>query len=223
MIMINTIMHNTFQTRTGRAASLLALLVLASGCGHRISTPDVPARHLYVGLDTSVSFRRYLGQSVTLCSRQGLMLNPDCDKMTVYRMDSNMREFYDNAAPESGSRFQRSLITEAAAESAARGTFPSLFWKAVAARIPADSGSVTIEIFSDGDNDDETAQSRAEITAAAQQLSANPHVVSVSIFGADPRNWAVLRGEFAALGDRFHLCSPPEMTADRMATALDGN
>lgn len=201
-------------------AALLAALALAGGCGTP-PPPSVPARHLYVGLDTSASFRPCLGLAATLCARQALRLDPDRDRLTLYRLDSSTREFSDGPAPESGERLQRTIIAEVQSVSSTRGTFPARFWTAVAARVPGDAAPVAIEIFSDGDNDDQSRQAADAIRRAARALAADPHVESVSVLGAAPRNWATLRAEFAPLGDRFHLCGPTELTMDQMDRALD--
>lgn len=203
---------------------MAALTLLAGGCGH----PASPASgagggrpcHLYAGLDTSASWRPYLGVSATLCARQALRLDPDHDTLTLFRLDSSTREFSDGPAPESGDRLQRTIVSEAASVSGTRGTFPARFWKIVAGRAEGDTSTVVIETFSDGDNDDLTAPSSSAIKAAARQLAQNPHVAGVWVFGAQPRNWETLREEFAPLGDRFHLCSPTEMTLDRVASAI---
>jgi len=215
------------KTATAGAAGIMgvaALTLLAGGCGH----PPLPASgagggrpcHLYAGLDTSASWRPYLGVSATLCARQALRLEPKHDALTLYRLDSSTREFSDGPAPESGDRLQRTIVSEAASVSSTRGTFPARFWAAVTRRAEGDAGTVVIEIFSDGDNDDLTAQSSSAIKAAAHRLARNPRVAGVWVFGAQPRNWATLRAEFAPLGDRFHLCSPTEMTLDRVASAV---
>lgn len=225
----------TTQTKTLAATmTALALSALASGCGPdrpAIQAASVPSgkpagRHVYLGLDTSASWRSCLGVSATLCARTALRLDPNHgDRLTLYRLDSSAREFCDGPAPESGDRLQRTIITEVQSVSQTRGTFPARFWTAVAERAQADAssvaiGSVAIGCFSDGDNDDQTAAAQTEIRRAARRLAANPRVVSISIWGAAPRNWAALRAEFAPLGDRFHLCPPPEMTLDRVAHDL---
>lgn len=225
-------MKTTSQTiaKIGVTTSLAAALALAAGgCGHPAPPTGAPASptgapscHVYAGLDTSASWRPFLGVSATLCARQGLRLDPDRDFLTLYRLDSSTREFSNGLAPESGEKIQRVIIHEVGAVSATHGTFPAKFWTATAARAKSDPGSVVVEIFSDGDNDDQSAQASSEIKTAARSLAANPHVSAVWIFGAEPRNWATLRTEFAPLGDRFHLCSPPEMTIDRVASALSG-
>ena len=211
-------------------AALLAVLAFAGGCAPTVrhgAAPTVrreaaPTSHLYVGLDTSGSFRPYLGVAATLCARQAMGLDPDRDRLTLYRLDSSTREFSDGPAPDSADRLQRAIVTEVQAPSDARGTFPARFWESVADRLPGDTGPVTVEVFSDGDNDDETAASAGAIRRAARRFAADPHVVSLCVFGADPRCWATLRAEFAPLGGRFHLCSPPEMTADRVVSAARG-
>lgn len=209
--------------KTG-AAGIAVVALLIGGCGEPAPTTSrgvVPRScHLYAGLDTSASWRPYLGVSATLCSRQALRLDPNHDRLTLYRLDSSTREFSDDFAPQSGDRLQRTIVTEAASLSGTRGTFPARFWTAVSKRAEGDRGTVVIEIFSDGDNDDQTARSSSAIKAAAHRLAANPHVAGVWVFGAQARNWAALRGEFAPLGDRFHLCGPTEMTLERVASAV---
>lgn len=221
----------TTQTKT-LTLTALALSALTTGCGH--DTPaakgaSVPSarpagRHVYLGLDTSASWRPCLGVSATLCARMALRLDPDRgDLLTLYRLDSSTREFSDGPAPESGDRLQRTIIAEVQGVSGTKGTFPARFWTTVAGRAAADVGPVAVGCFSDGDNDDQTAASQSEIRRAARRLADNPRVVSVSVWGAAPRNWATLRGEFASLGTRFHLCPPPDMTLDRITRDLGVN
>ena len=202
--------------------SITALALLAGGCGQPPSSASsaAGAHHLYVGLDTSGSWRPYLGVSASLCAQQAVGLNPDRDKLTLFRMDSSTREFSNGSAPESTEQIQQVIVAEVNSTSATRGTFPARFWAAAAERAESDSGPVTVEAFSDGDNDDLSAKSLSAMKAAARRLAVNPHVSGVYIFGAEPRNWAILRGEFAPLGNRLHLISPPELTADRVAAAL---
>lgn len=230
-------MKMTSQTiaKIGLTTSLAAALALvAGGCGHPVPSASptlsmspaggagTPSCHVYAGLDTSASWRPFLGVSATLCARQALHLDSNRDFLTLYRLDSSTREFSNGHAPESGDQLQRVIIREVGDVSTTRGTFPAKFWTAAATRAESDPGNVVVEIFSDGDNDDQSAQAAADIKAAARRLAANPHVSSVWIFGAAPRNWATLRAEFAPLGEHFHLCSPPEMTIDRVASALSG-
>ncbi len=204
--------------------ALLAAALLVGGCAHPASSGSgaggAHSCHLYAGLDTSASWRPYLGVSATLCARQALALDPDRDFLTLYRLDSSTREFSDGPAPESSDRLQRVIVREAASVSDTRGTFPARFWNTVAGRAEGDTGTVVIEIYSDADNDDMTAQSQADICRSARRLAANPHVRGVWVFGAQPRNWSTLRREFGPLRDRFHLCSPAEMTMQRVASAV---
>lgn len=219
-------MTTTSQTtaKIGLTTSLAAALALAAcGCGHPVSPAGgagAPSCHVYAGLDTSASWRPYLGLSATLCAQQAVGLDPDHDRLTLYRMDSSTREFSSGPAPDSAEQIQKVIVTEVASVSETHGTFPAKFWTAAAQQAEGDRGPVTVEAFSDGDNDDGSAASSAAIKVAARCLAANPHVAGVWIFGAEPRNWAVLRGEFAPLGGRLHLVSPPELTADRVASAL---
>lgn len=217
--------HTHFSSKNASRSLLIAgLAVLGlSGCGTSPSGPTAPARHVYAGLDTSGSWRPYLGLSATLCAGQVVNLEPGRDKLTLYRMDSTTREFSDGLAPESGDDLQSVIVTEVQAKSTASGTFPARFWQAVAERTDADPIPAVVEAFTDGDNDDLSAQSSKAIQDAVKRLAANPHVESVCIFGAAPRNWATLRAEFAPLGSRFHLCSPPEMTPERVAAALQAS
>jgi hypothetical protein len=211
--------------KTVQFAGLTVLVLVAGGCGHPASpagNAGVSFCHVYVGLDTSASWRPFLGVSATLCARQAVRLDPKRDFLTLYRLDSSTREFSNDHAPESGDKLQRVIIREVGSVSTTRGTFPAKFWTAVTTRAKADRGNVVVEVFSDGDNDDQSAQASSDIKAAARRLAANPRVSGVWIFGAEPRNWETLRADFAPLGDRFHLCSPPEMTIDRVASALSG-
>lgn len=219
------------QSKTDRTVTYLAtlgamgVLALAAGCGQ--TTPEPPRKpvlvsgqHLYAGLDSSLSWRSRLGVSATLCARQTMNLDPNQDKVTLFRVDRQTEEFFDDSAPESGEELQATIIRQLQKNPTTSGTYPAVFWKEAADRAEGDSGPVTIELFSDGDNDDQEAASLADIRRSAHRLAGNPHIAGVWVFGAARENWAVLRSEFAPLGNRFHLCVPSEMTVEKVAEAV---
>ncbi len=190
----------------------LALSVAAgatlSGCA---PCPPVPGVHIYAALEASAS----------LCAKQAGELDPAADQLTMYRLDDRLQEFSSGPAPDNPDALQETLNTELLATSPGRGTFPVRFWTTVATRAEADSNRVVIELYSDGDNDDETAAAKRRICAAVREISANPHVVSVCLFGVEPRNWAYWRDCLRPLGARSHLYSPSELSGDTLSQALE--
>jgi hypothetical protein len=172
------------------------------------------------GVDASSSFRPHLGASAEILSRIISDLD-DSDLLTLYRVDEQTDEFYDGPVPDSSESFVKVLNKELRAPPAHNGTLPALFWSAVSARVTAGNMPCVIVFFTDGDNDDETAASRREISRAAAAISRDKAAV-VLVAGVDRENWTVLRGEFAPLGDdRLHLCSASELNLDVVTACVD--
>lgn len=212
-------------------AVVIALLVVAL----RHAAPAPGSAVLVIeALDASDSVRQelpaggtLLGRVIVTLAKVGARLDASRDQLAVFRVDRDAKEFYDQAAPASREKFQWSLIHATQAPAAHRGTFPAKFWTQAAARAATSQGPVAIAYGGDADNDDLTAQATQELQAAAQRLGANPRVSDVSIFGANPKNWATLRAIFAPLGDRLHLYAPDQMNPapflERLAAARLNN
>ena len=200
---------------------------LLAGCDRPAIIPakhadaDSAGIHLYEGLDRSDSYRPHLSGAVSLCAGQAGLLDPGTDALTLYSLDRQAREVSDGPASDDPDAVQHTLVTQVKNVPSQGGTFPAKFWTAVAERAAADPKTVVIGLYSDADNDDETAASGTAICIAAQKLADNPHVATVSVYGVDPDNRAALRHLFAPLGDRLHLYGATEMTADAAAQAVD--
>ena len=215
-------MNRLFHSPKFVISGLFALLgSCLTGCGSRTTHPPT---HAYVGIDTSRSWQPYLAASAA-GTAHGIVsnLDPDRDRLSAYHVDHSCTEFFDGLAPESADAFQDQLVGELAQMPPRSGTRPAAFWEAVADACAADkTGERTvIVLFSDGDNDDETAESDERIRWAARRLAADPRVAGVAILGASPDNWAVLKSQFAPLGQRFRLCSPRGLTVDAVVQATE--
>lgn len=194
------------------------------------SSPEPPRGPVGVlaGLDASDSVRAQhegqaplLGMSVNLVAQLGETLDPDHDRLTVFRVDSQTQEFYDANAPRDPEAFHHTVIERMKPRPRRGGTFPARFWTEAARRTQAASHPVAVLYAGDADNDDFSAASLDAIRRAGLALGKNPRVVAVYICGANPKNWAGLRRVFAPLGDRLHLQAPSEMDATPLVAGME--
>lgn len=213
-------MKPTMHKHAISGALIGAWLSALSGCAPPTPGPGT-GLHVFAALDASASWRPGLAATASLCAQQAGELNPAADQLTLYRLDDRLQEFSSGPAPDDPDTIQQTLNTQLLAVSPGRGTFPARFWTTVANRAQTDHCPAVIELFSDGDNDDQTAQSKHAICGAVRKLAANPRVRSVCLFGVQPRNWAYWRDCLRPLGDRAHLFSPTELSSDIVTHALE--
>ena len=203
----------------------LAVLLVCGGFAYSRRTPPgsaTQALHIYIGLDTSGSARAHLGGYTLLSGQISARLHSGKDRLTLFRVDDTTQEFSNHAASGSMEDTLTDIAHNVRALSPRPCTKPAVFWKEAARRASMDSARSVIVLFSDGDNDDMTAASQAEICAAARQIASCASVQAVLICGAEPRNWKTLRAAFAPLGDhRFLLLNPAEMDILPIAEALE--
>ncbi len=201
----------TLTTRTRRILAPLCCLfclALLDGCGSRQRLTPVAS---FVGVDASVSTRHCQPAYVALISGYTGRLEPDCDHLTIYRVERQTFEIFDDRAPGNQEAMQARMVAQLRKHPREDGTYPALFWKTVAERAEHASGKVLVTLYSDGDNDDQTETARETIRAAARRLAANPHVVAVAICGVNPDNRAALRRLFQPCGDRLLLFGPDQL------------
>lgn len=212
-------------------AALAVVAVAATGffaLPRRAPEPPRGPVVVFTGLDGSDSVREQsqgqaplLGAGVNLVALLGEVLDPNRDRMTVFRVDWQVREFYDGHAPRDPEAFHHTLIQHMKPRPERSRTLPALFWVEVARRAQDAAHPVAILYAGDADNDDLTAASLDTMRRAALALGKNPRVVAVYICGANPKNWAGLRAVFAPLGDRLHLQAPSEMEVMSLVDSLE--
>ena len=213
----------------------LAIAVVATVAGlgifalsRRSPAPPRGPVGVLVGLDASDSVRAQhegqsplLGASVNLVAQLGETLDPNRDRLTVFRVDSQTQEFYDAKAPRDPEAFHHTVIQRMKPRPRRGGTFPARFWAEVARRAQGASRPVAVLYAGDADNDDFTAAALDAMRRAGLALGKNPRVAAVYICGANPKNWAGLRRVFAPLGDRLHLQAPSEMDVTPLVAGLE--
>jgi len=204
-----------------------AVVVIAALLAARPHAPRGSAVEVIAGIGASGSERRaeatggtVMGRSIAALAKLAVRLDCNRDHLTVFRVDREAREFYDQTAPESREKFQWLLINET--KPAPRsGSFPASFWTRVAKRAQSAKRPVAICLFQDGDNDDLRPAARLEMQHAARVLAANPRVVSVRFYGARSKNWDTLRAVFAPLGQRLHFQGPDQINVTPLTQELE--
>ncbi len=176
-------------------------------------------------IDSSASWRKAgLGKSIIAAAKLSSQLDPNKDRLTLYRVDERLNEFYDQA-PLSRKEAMLTIARHVGRTSAYSGTYPAAYWREVARRALQEQGLIIICLWSDGDNDDMAASSRLVIQQAAQKLASNPRVIGVFVLGAKgtEENWAALRRDLGALGNRLHLVPDSRLHDVSQITSLIDN
>jgi hypothetical protein len=216
-MIVKRALFNNYLAAASCAAAFAITVGTLIGCSRPTSAPT--RAHVMVGFDTSKGDRQLLASAVLATTRLTRQLQLDRDRLTLFRMDRETREFFDQEVPHSTRALQRTIVS--AVEDAPRvsGTFPTKFWSITANRAAQDEQPTAVILFSDGDND-ATPDATGTLRAAAQKLAANPNVAVVAVYGALPTNWAWLRDCFQPLGDRFRLAGPTDLNVGPLADRL---
>ena len=167
----------------------------------RPSTPASSAAGVLVigGVDASGSTRGGLLAQGAFWSRKiAARLDPARDYLSVYRVDRQTHEITSGPAPTSARRFSRDLVREVRPESEQGGTYPAAFWNQAAQEASASSRPVVVYFFSDGDNDDQSAQGLEQLRRATHRLAALSQVRAIYVFGIKRDKRAAVRSAFAA-------------------------
>lgn len=194
------------------------------------AAPAVPVSVLS-GLASSGSERQESADQASLLSlsraslaRLGAALNSKTDHLTVWRVDRETSEFYAQA-PQSYETLLPLFVSHTKQPASAPRTLPAKFWTQVAGRAAnlelAPGYKVVIVFYHDGDNDDQSLASRAQIEKAARALAANPRVLGVWIVGAKQSNWQAHREMFAPLGGRLHMVPREQMSPQPILEEID--
>lgn len=183
----------------------VAGLVAIVAAGWRLSNsrPTVSenaARGVLVigGIDASGSTRDgLLAQGAFYSKKIAARLDPARDFLSVYRVDRQTHEVTSGPAPTSARRFSLHLIQEVHDEADRTGTHPAEFWEQAAKESARSPRPVVVFLFSDGDNDDQSANGAKRLRAAAMRLARNATVKAIYVWGAKRTNRAALRQLFA--------------------------
>jgi hypothetical protein len=211
---------------TGLVVAVTALSGVAALALRRQSASASRPITLQCALDGSDSARdSLLGPSALAAVRLVSQLDPDRDRLWLYRVDRDTQRICGPDVPESGESLERTLISQMQTEAQQAGTYPATFWE-MAARQAAEEATrtaqpIAIVFFTDGDNDDRQPQAMARILAAARRLASNPYVVAVCVFGVKKENTGRLDKEFAALGERFRLYPASDLNIAPVCNRLE--
>jgi hypothetical protein len=163
-------------------------------------------------LDASGSARgSLLGPAAASTARLVAQLDPDKDRVMLYRLDRAATRFCGPEVPPSMQKLQMLLVAQMRQAAQHPGTHPASWWEKAATQAENAPGPIAIFLFTDGDSDNPTPISMARIAAAVRRLAANRRVVAVCLYGVKPSNFDVLDRQFASLGDRFRLYPPQNM------------
>ena len=192
----------------------LFFLVLSFLRRYPLKVPAPVCFDALVGIDISASNRKNLPGSVVSVSRFGSSLGP-CDQLALYRVSSVAEEFYSGPPPSSRQKLQELIIAQVREVPRRRGTFPVKFWEEAALRSAGNGRPVLVLLYSDGENDDMSNESRVSLKHVARRLAANTRVRFVGVVAASPKTRRSLRDAFTPLGHRFALLEP-----DTVSTAF---
>jgi len=196
----------------------LIMVIAFMGVTRRTSRQPVPTHTVIMCFDRSGSARAGLPASVLAAARIMTTLNARHTTVICYRMDRACTEFY-AGKPLHSREATTELLIQYLKELPEDMTYPALFWEEMASRFGHLVTPITIVCFTDGENDDQSLESRRAIRDAAAILARN-EFLRVMLVGLYPETRKEARNAFAAFGDRLTLTSfndcqisTPTMTA----------
>lgn len=202
------------------------LLITTGGCSGDPPERSAPLTEqtagavLFGGADASASDRPDLPQAAHELALLSTNLASESDWVTLFRVDSSVREFWSAPAPESTDRFTDELVEWLEELSRNPGTRSDQFWETIATRAGGCQGMVAVIYFSDGYDELVDAAGHARIRAAADYLAKNDHVCYVAVVGANPQNWAHIRDDLKPLSAVLRLCTSDEFDPDEAPREL---
>jgi hypothetical protein len=163
-------------------------------------------------VDRSRSAQEGLPASIEAACSLAVQLQPNRDRLTLYRVERGADPFYDDPPFASREPLQALFIKELSVPPRLNRTFPEAFLRQAADDARNWRGPVLIAFFWDGGNDDGSAHGLSAYRAAIRRLAANPRVRGVGIFGVRRQNWAGVKRGFAPLGERLEIHPLEEMS-----------
>lgn len=164
--------------------STLLLFVIA-GCAQPANRT---ACDVLVAIDTSGSARPDLAGYVAATSEVVQRLNPERDRLTVFRFDHKASELYDGPSPKLLESFELKLVSDLEDAASKRGTLPTNAVLAIAehaSRLNPQHPKVVI-FFTDGGNDDLRAAALSDGIEAAKRLASDASIAKVIVAGVRP-------------------------------------
>jgi len=160
---------------------------------------------LLEAFDTSSGYRPHLGDAALRGARLAARFDPDCDRVVLFRVDSESAAFYDNAAPVSSDSLLETMNRELKPLPRRNGTYTAAFFSDVTRRAAASSQNVVIVYLSDADNDDTSNAADRALCKSGKDLAGNPRVRAVIFADVSSANRSAIERQFGALGDRLHV------------------
>lgn len=191
----------------------LALLA-ALGCGSQpTAQAKSPSQHVFVAIDTSGSARTMLGAYARGASSVAMQLEPGLDRLTVFRFDHAPVEIYDGSAPESSEKFKRMLVSNLDGSATRKGTAPGRLLKLVAEwrKRGSNPHPATVVVYTDGGNDDLSAEGAKEYRKAIRELAADDKLVKLILVGVRAGQREAIRQRLAPLGNRVLVQGEDDM------------
>jgi len=184
------------------ASVMFVMAAMNEGC-----TPHDGRRPITVvmGWDTSTSNRARLPEGTRLGVRLIRQLDPVIDRITLYRVDSEVAEFYNGHPPASREALQRLLIRELGPPPAQAVTRPAVFWREALTAVQVRQERSVVVFITDGQNDDQSGAAIQELHTTVHALAKERKVERVCIWGVENAQRRVLKRDFAPLGDRFYI------------------
>ena len=194
-------MKNKALVRSAAFASVAVLTASGlSGCADR-NYPSTWPIVLDASLDNSGSDRRQLPLAVFALSHSLSVLDPQSDRLVVWRTSHSSQCFFDGPKPTAINL--QAIAIEALEPSPKRGTDPRAYFAAAATY----ETPMVAAAFGDGDVDEYGG--RVEVTKSLALLSRNGRAFVV-LAGVRPENWAFWQDATRAFGCRAQILGPGE-------------
>jgi hypothetical protein len=193
-----------------------ALVALACCSCTEVTAQAKTSRHVIVGVDVSGSARNVAAGYGQGLRRLAMRLDSKNDTITIVRFGTTCEEVYHGPAPSSSEKFTEFYNENFAKGSTSKGTHPAKLFATFnqsLARVPA-GARVSLVVFTDGGNDDLSAEAAREYAESVRQLSTDARIERVVFAGVRPGQREAIYRLFGPLQDRLIIQGEDKLQVD---------
>jgi len=185
-------------------SALYIALTMAAG-----TVPSRPIT-LLIAFDTSKSDRSQLPGFVAMALPLVGSLNPTTDRLSMWRMDANVRRFHDGPPIASREKLARMLVKELSPKATSPSTAFHQMWRALADALEHSTEPTVVVLYSDGIPDGSTVADRAASHDAIGRIARCPNLAGFAVIGVHDVAWSGLAVDLGPVSerlgaDRFHM------------------
>jgi len=206
------------------AVILGAILLISAGCKRSgsatLDTEQSSSVVIEAVLDTSASNRDNLPKETDELANLTLRVDSSSSWLSVFRIDSDLRQLHDGPIPDSGEAFLSDLLPALQPLTGKDNTYVQRALVAVSERLRGISGQAVVILWTDWYCEGMTASDHSTLTNAAKELANNRQVRAVMVVGAAPSNTEALHKDLAPLAKKLRVFQAGSLDEQLVADLL---